>query len=233
MALSESEALDNPEAFDDPAAFEDPAAFDDGEMTLDLGRKISARRKAQKLTLVSLASLTGLSQPFLSQVERGRAQPSMSSLHRIARALGTVTPELMSSIIGESPATASHAEIDTDVISLVRANEGSATSHQGSQVKALVAGTRSMYPLEFHVATKEFEDYFQHAQPEFIYVISGTIEIDLDTENRHVLAQGDTLYFAGEVRHRWRAVGVWPARVLVTQANFPHHDHENIHGSNK
>jgi len=41
-----------------------------------------------------LAELAGLSQPFLSQVENGRAQPSMESLYRIATALGT-TPQAL------------------------------------------------------------------------------------------------------------------------------------------
>lgn len=219
-------------------ALYEPGAPDDSEKTNDVGRKISARRKAQKLTLVRLASLTGLSQPFLSQVERGRAHPSMSSLHRIARALGTETPELMSSPIGEVAAVAK-AELDTEAVSLVRAHQGSVNSYQGNQVKALVAGNRAMYPLEFLVAGKQFEDYFQHEQPEFIYVVSGSIEVDLDGDMLesghmvHTLAQGDTLYFSGGVRHRWRALGVWPARVLMTQANWLGAHSQNIHESNK
>lgn len=53
-------------------------------------------------------------QPFLSQIERGRAQPSMSSLHRIARALGTVTPELLSA--AEIAPVGSQAEIDSAAV---------------------------------------------------------------------------------------------------------------------
>jgi transcriptional regulator with XRE-family HTH domain len=239
MALYEPEAPDdsvNDDSVNDDSVNDD-SVNDDSDMANDIGRKISARRKAQKLTLVRLASLTGLSQPFLSQVERGRAHPSMSSLHRIARALGTETPELMSSPI-DAVAAVAHAEVDTDAVSLVRAHQGSVNSHKGNQVKALVAGTRAMYPLEFLVAGKQFEDYFQHEQPEFIYVMAGSIEVELDGEMLesghmlHTLAQGDTLYFTGGVRHRWRALGVWPARVLMTQANWLGPDAQNIHNSN-
>ena len=54
-----------------------------------MGHAIKQRRHAHAFTLVDLAERAGLSQPFLSQVENGRARPSMSSLHRIATALGT------------------------------------------------------------------------------------------------------------------------------------------------
>ena len=56
--------------------------------TSSVGATIRERRLAAGLTLVELAERSGLSQPFLSQVENGRAHPSMESLYRIASALG-------------------------------------------------------------------------------------------------------------------------------------------------
>ena len=52
-----------------------------------LGETIRKLRKEKSLTLVSLASMTDLSPGYLSQVERGIAEPSLSSLERIAGAL--------------------------------------------------------------------------------------------------------------------------------------------------
>ena len=52
-------------------------------------------RKEGGLTLVELARLTDLSHPFLSQIERGLARPSMNSLHRISEALGTNASRLL------------------------------------------------------------------------------------------------------------------------------------------
>ena len=59
-----------------------------------LGRSIRLARRGRGLTLVELAALAGLSHPFISQVERGVARPSMLSLERISRALGTSQLEL-------------------------------------------------------------------------------------------------------------------------------------------
>ena len=55
---------------------------------LALGTRIRERRRALGLSLVRLAAMTDLSHPFLSQVERGHARPSVTSLQRIAAALG-------------------------------------------------------------------------------------------------------------------------------------------------
>jgi transcriptional regulator with XRE-family HTH domain len=54
---------------------------------LALGTRIRERRQAKGLSLVRLAETTDLSHPFLSQVERGHARPSVTSLRRIAAAL--------------------------------------------------------------------------------------------------------------------------------------------------
>ena len=50
-------------------------------------------RKCEERVEKLNAAKAKLSQPFLSQIERGRARPSMPSLHRIAAALGTTAPQ--------------------------------------------------------------------------------------------------------------------------------------------
>jgi transcriptional regulator with XRE-family HTH domain len=54
-----------------------------------LGSAIRARRHQRGMTLVEVAASAGLSHPFLSQLERGLARPSMRSLTAIAATLDT------------------------------------------------------------------------------------------------------------------------------------------------
>jgi transcriptional regulator with XRE-family HTH domain len=54
---------------------------------LHIGAAIRDRRKRLGLTLQAVARLSGLSAPFLSQVERNQAYPSLLSLEAVARAL--------------------------------------------------------------------------------------------------------------------------------------------------
>ena len=46
--------------------------------------KIREYRKQRKLTIKELAAMTGMSISYISQVERGEIDPSLSSLRKIA-----------------------------------------------------------------------------------------------------------------------------------------------------
>jgi transcriptional regulator with XRE-family HTH domain len=52
-----------------------------------MGVRIRSRRQQLGMTLLDLASATGLTKSFVSQVERGRNSPSISTLRSIAGAL--------------------------------------------------------------------------------------------------------------------------------------------------
>ncbi len=183
--------------------------------TPDVGAVIRAMRQVQGLTLVQLAERAGLSNPFLSQVERSKAQPSMQSLHRIATALGTTLAVLT--------ASAQAAGSDDD-ISLVRADDPLVSTHEMGWTRPLVRGVRSLNPLEFHVTSDRYERaYWRHAVAEFLHVLSGTLLVDLDDKGVHTLRAGDSLYIPERIRHRWRIPARWPSRVLVVQAG-PHDD---------
>jgi transcriptional regulator with XRE-family HTH domain len=60
-----------------------------------LGAFIRTRRELSDLTLRQLASLTSISNAYLSQLERGRHQPSMRVLTTIAEALDVPPEELL------------------------------------------------------------------------------------------------------------------------------------------
>ena len=53
----------------------------------DLGTFIAEQRKAAQLSLRKLGERAGISNPYLSQVERGLRRPSAEILQRIAKAL--------------------------------------------------------------------------------------------------------------------------------------------------
>jgi transcriptional regulator with XRE-family HTH domain len=65
----------------------------DGD-ALELGRRIRRVRLERRLTLQTVAGLARVSQSLISQVERGLASPSISTLRRIAGALDVPIAEL-------------------------------------------------------------------------------------------------------------------------------------------
>lgn len=180
-----------------------------------LGGAIRARRRQLGMTLVEVAASAGLSHPFLSQLERGLAQPSMRSLTAIAATLGTTAQALMAD--SELPPAP-----DADPVSVVRraADEFTPVASPGGYVRPLVRGERAMLPVEYNGAPREFDEYYRHDGDEFVYVVAGLIEVDIEGDC-HPVAAGDSVYYAGGLRHRWRSLGEAEVRLVVVQQNRP------------
>ena len=68
---------------------------DHKEQPLRVGAAVRRRRRALELTLAVVAARSGLSVPFLSQIENDRARPSTNSLEKVADALRTTAVELL------------------------------------------------------------------------------------------------------------------------------------------
>ena len=158
---------------------------------------------------MQLAELADLSHPFLSQLERGRARPSIVSLEKIARALGSSQLELI--------AAAEDSGSSPESTALVRASEGTRGHYGGGEARMLVHGTRSFHPMEFTGDNVEPSDYFVHAEDEFVHVVEGTVEIDLGEQGVSVLRPGDSLYYGGGTPHRWRALEPGGYRLFVVK----------------
>lgn len=60
-----------------------------------LGDRLRARRIAQQKTLAEVAERAGLSLPYVSNLERGRGNPTMEALRQLAGALGTTVGALV------------------------------------------------------------------------------------------------------------------------------------------
>lgn len=171
-----------------------------------LGAAIRSRRKELGRTLVQVAADTGLSHPFLSQVERGRARPSMRSLFLIAESLRTTQQALLAEA---APSTGG-----------VRLEQGA--DQVVDSVRLLDHYETGADVTEMVVSTEEFEDYFRHARREFVYVVSGTIEVELLAEPEkpavHELGPRDSIAYPGHTKHRHRRTSPEPALVLIVHS---------------
>lgn len=186
------------------------------ELALDrqaerIGGRIRALRLARGFTLVQLAALADLSHPFLSQLERGRARPSMVSLEKIARALGSSQLELIAAASDEMEYP------DQSPTVLVRAEEGTRGPYAEGEARLLVHGDRRFHPMEFTGENFEAGDFFVHDEDEFVHVVAGSVEIDLGDRGTSILRVGDSLYYCGGTPHRWRAVEPGGYRLFVVK----------------
>lgn len=171
-----------------------------------VGRAVRRRRRALDLTLADLAGRTGLSKPFLSQVENDRARPSMRSLQRIADGLDTTAVRLLG------------AAEERRAVDVVRADPAAALEDGAAgSVRPLVRGHQQLHALEF-TGAHEWGREFRHPHDELMYVVEGTVEAEAG-EERYELGRGDTLYCTGGVPHRWRALEPGTRVLLVGVAD--------------
>ncbi|MGU3435119.1 helix-turn-helix domain-containing protein [Actinomycetes bacterium M1A6_2h] len=177
-----------------------------------LGQQIRQLRRSHGMTLVQLANAADLTHSFLSQLERGLTRPSMASLERIARALGSTQPALMAA--AAEPAINESVNAATR---LVRASEGTAVATTGGQARMLVGIDSAFHPMEYSGVDTLPGHFFSHAEDEFLYVAEGSVVIDLDSEGTFELGAGDSLYYRGGTRHRWWASTATGYRLVVVK----------------
>ncbi|MEU5086808.1 XRE family transcriptional regulator [Streptomyces sp. NPDC021356] len=174
---------------------------DHKEQPLRVGAAVRRRRRALDLTLAVVAERSGLSVPFLSQIENDRARPSRSSLEKVADALRTTAVELLAAADPACSVDVVRAEIPE-----------TAEPEPDPRVRALVRGHHQLHASEYtgdHDAGREF----QHRNDELMYVADGAVEVEAEGR-AYRLVRGDTMYLTGGVRHRWRAT-VADTRVIV------------------
>ena len=181
------------------------------QQALSVGRRIRELRRARGLTLVQLAAAAQLSHPFLSQLERGLARPSMVSLERIARALGSSQIELL------APMDDTGAPETRPGIEVVRASDGSKGPYGQAEGRLLVHGDRPFHPMILVGTGADPGDYFTHAEDEFVHVIEGRAVVDLGDGELRILGSGDSVYFVGGTPHRWWAADEGGYRVFVVK----------------
>ncbi len=76
------------------ASTDDTTPEGPGSRVSELGAYIRNQRETAKLSLRNLAKLAGVSNPYLSQIERGLRKPSAEILQAIARALSISSESL-------------------------------------------------------------------------------------------------------------------------------------------
>jgi transcriptional regulator with XRE-family HTH domain len=185
---------------------------------VSLGVTIRERRLAANLTLVALAERAGLSQPFLSQVENGRAAPSVESLYRIATALGT-TPQGLFGHAGAAHRPAV-ARSDGDVPSIDTAGE--------SLRRLLLPGDSPFHVVELVGLATEFRESWHHEGVEALYVLQGPVEVEVGDAITE-LGTGDFMSYPAHLPHRYRSSSGASARALLVETDLPAHGGPVVH----
>lgn len=164
----------------------------DGAVHVELGERIRAIRQLRRRTLKEIATAAGISESFLSQLERGRTNATIATLQRLATALGIEVSDLFST--GSSRPRVIRRE----------AREFVAWGSQGR--KALLT-PKPFHSLEIVVARFEpggstgDEPYTHGDSEELLIVVEGSVHVQLGTEIHDVTA-GDSVHYQSSTPHR-------------------------------
>lgn len=186
------------------------AEGDSGDALRSLGGAVRARRRQLGMTLADVAAGTGLSVPFLSQVETSFGTPSLLSLFSIARTLDT-TPERL--LAGPAPAE----------VTMLRRDEGQqypVTDATRTAQRRQLTGLGEPFSVAEYVVEPGADLGGFHASEgrEMLHVTAGRLIVELidanGTVDTHELSAGDSLVYPTSVRHGWRHAGRGTTRFL-------------------
>ena len=65
------------------------------QLLVRFGRALRERREATRMTQLDLAEEAGMSESYVSKLERGLVSPSLEAIDTLARALGTTATDLV------------------------------------------------------------------------------------------------------------------------------------------
>ncbi len=182
-----------------------PSSVPDASTEIDVGERLRAIRRLRHCTLKTVADRSGLSESFLSQVERGRANASIASLRSIAEALGVSGADLFEP--GGPPRPRVLRRADRPALNF------------GILGRKLLLTQRPLHHLEVFVGElgvggSTGEEQYSHGDSEELFVVlTGTVQLELGDE-LHDLETGDSIDYRSSTPHRIVNIGDDVAEVM-------------------
>ena len=173
-----------------------------------MGKRIKKKRVALGFKIIELSLKIGVTSSLISQIERGKAFPSIVTLKKVAEALNTTVGNL----IGENENLVQHP--------LLKSNERRFAKENKS-------GT-SLHLLSYHDPSKQIEPYIIHFKKksdsngimtsnfpgqEFCFVLKGGFEAIIDGKHYN-LNEGDGFYFNSNRSHLFKNISKMEAELL-------------------
>lgn len=178
-----------------------------------IGPRIRQLRERREYSIDTLAKQSGCSHEMIAALEAGELVPSLTPLFRLARGLGVRLGTLLDDHAQAGPAIA-------------RGGDAGATVHFSGNDPARKHSTLDFHPLAPRKTDRNMEPFVvdvhpaagdvplnEHEGEEFIYVLSGRIEV-LYGKDSYQLDAGDSIYYESVVPHHLHALG-GDARILA------------------
>ena len=181
------------------------AASQDTNGGLELGARLRAIRLLRRLTLREVADAAGVSESFVSQLERGRSSASVATLQRLANAVGIEISDLFAGEPNSGPR-------------VLRRHERQLLEWGHLGRKSLLT-PKPFHSLEVVAAAFDpggstgDEPYTHGDSEELLVVVEGRVHVQLGADV-YELDAGDSVHYRSSTPHRISNPGDEPAEVL-------------------
>jgi transcriptional regulator with XRE-family HTH domain len=162
------------------------------ETDLQLGARIRALRQARHRTLREVAAQAGVTESFLSQVERDVTSPSIATVQRIARALDLSIAQLFAEehVSGRVVRREARRRIAYPGLQAV---DEFLTSNTAGRLQVILS------TIEAGGGTGE-EPYTHDSDEEVVVILAGVLDLWVGDEH-YVLREGDAITFPSRLPH--------------------------------
>lgn len=188
----------------------DVEATSEGEGIEMLGARLRAEREQRGIGVRQLARLVDCSASLISQIERGRANPSVSTLYAIASALGISLDGLF------TDRSASRVRATVSEMATAAGERSIVLRPHERRVINLERGVQWQLLMPVPERNAEFLEAFyapgggstsddhaiRHSGREYFVVLEGTLSVEVGFET-YTLDPGDSMAFDSMIPHRF------------------------------
>jgi transcriptional regulator with XRE-family HTH domain len=186
--------------------------------SVDVATSLRELREARGISMRTLATKSGLSANALSMIERGKTSPSVSTLYKLADALGVSITAFFGT------------ENEKKQIVFVKSDERMRMSFTRGVFEGLGAtqfsGRVEPFMLTLESGAASGPHSIVHTGHEFVFCLRGKLEYQVDKQVFQLEA-GDSLLFASKLQHKWKNPINTVTTALIIISGFEEGEHPN------
>jgi transcriptional regulator with XRE-family HTH domain len=177
---------------------------------VDLGARVRELRNGRKWTLEQAAKQAGLARSTLSKIENGQMSPTYDALKKLAVGLEISVPQLF---------TPPAAEKINGRMAVTKSGDGTAKATTTYEHELLGDALRKKQMLPYRArirarSMEEFDGWVRHDGEEFLYVLTGVVQLFTEFYEPVELRRGDSAYYDATMGHNVVSVSAEDATIL-------------------
>jgi transcriptional regulator with XRE-family HTH domain len=187
------------------------ALYQHDAISVNVGERLRELREARNISMRTLASRSGLSANALSMIERGKASPSVSTLYKLADALGVSITAFFAT------------DIERKQVVFLKADERPHVGFSRGVFEGLggeqFVGRVEPFVLSLENSANSGSRSITHTGHEFVFCLRGELEYQVERQVFHLMP-GDSLLFAAHLKHKWKNPGKNVASAIIIISGF-------------